>query len=127
MIGEGNKDGDNGYFDECSLFDQSEVSETDSATKKDAEMQKLLKNPVPECTVKNILNKLKPLDKVYQGMEPYDDYEFCKETLLEGIDAIKHDYSTGKTKAVKVWLSPDMKTLHYRNVKPGKFDFLKKR
>ena len=50
----------------------------------------------------------------------------CKRELIKGIEAVKHNFSNKKIKKVRIWLSEDMKTLHYRSLEPNAFACFKR-
>ena len=50
---------------------------------------------------------------------PYDNFEVCKNEMISGIDALKHNYSNNQIKTVRIWFSKDLKTMYYRSYEPG--------
>ena len=51
-----------------------------------------------------------------EGVAAYDDFDYCREVMTKGIEAIKFNYSNNRQKRVKIWFSKDLSTLYYRNL-----------
>ena len=70
--------------------------------------------------VQRITEKIKPIEDIYQVTTDYDTYADCEQALLNGIEAIKHNYSNNGYRRVKLRLSEDKKSLCYADIDASK-------
>lgn len=80
-----------------SLFFDSEVERSN-----EDDMDKIFRDKIETEEIKNVCNKIKSKEQIYAGEFGYNDFDECEQALLRGINAMKHNYTDGKVKMVKI-------------------------
>ena len=80
-----------------SLFFDSEVERSN-----EDDMDKIFRDKIETEEIKNVCNKIKSKEQIYAGEFGYNNFDECEQALLRGINAMKHNYTDGKVKMVKI-------------------------
>ena len=96
-----------------SLFYDSDV---DKSNKDDIE--KIFDDKIETEEVLRTCQKIKSKEQIYAGDFGYNDFDECEQALLRGFDCVKHNYTDGKVKTVRLYLSKDKKAICYKEKNP---------
>ena len=105
---------DNAANDKSSLFDQSEVNESEYESADVKFRHRVMQiDEIPDSSIRTIREKLRVPEPA--SLKDFDDYNACIKLLQSGIEAIKYDYTSGKPTPTRLWLSKDLNTLYHRS------------